>query len=352
MLDGRPDRPLATAARLLRAGGRQVLSQVLAVAVRDLGGVSLTLRSTSAPVVLAQAGSGAGATARWVLDTPVVSTGGTRAVLTAGGNAPFTVDQADLLTAYADLLALAVDADPAERAAEAGRAVLDAEADRAQIAAALHESVGRNLVAVRYAADLATGGDPGDDLDEPIRAALTAFRVARRDLRAHSLEAGLRAALRELAVQAAGDRPADGRSALRLSVDARGRALDQLPPAVAVTVERVAQAALRGATGRAALTVHCSGHEVKLRVESAEIAYDASELDRWARRVSALGGQLRLGVDGVELDLPIEPGHPDKREGRHDDGVDLRRSPTGPRGASPDRRDRPGRRTRRHGLER
>jgi hypothetical protein len=74
-----------------------------------------------------------------------------------------------------------------------------------------------------------------------------------------------------------------------------------------VTAQRVAEAALRGAVGQASIRASFDGLRVKLCVESAEIAYDASELDRWGRRASALGGHLRLRLDGVELDLPVPP---------------------------------------------
>jgi len=70
----------------------------------------------------------------------------------------------------------------------------------------------------------------------------------------------------------------------------------------------------------------CDGKTVKLWVESAEIAYDASELTRWGRRARALGGDLWLRPDGVELSLPAVL-RPDsttpQREGHHDDGSDL-----------------------------
>jgi hypothetical protein len=113
---------------------------------------------------------------------------------------------------------------------------------------------------------------------------------------------------------------------LRLSVRAEDPELDRLPPPIAVTVQRVAELALRGATGRASVTAFCTGSEVKLDVESAEIAYDASELSRWARRALALGGDLQLRPDGVELSLPAElspAGSATQCEGRHDDGSDL-----------------------------
>jgi signal transduction histidine kinase len=207
-----------------------------------------------------------------------------------------------------------------DRLAEAGRAVLDEEADRAHVAAALLETVGTAMVTVRYAAEqVAAGRAAAGDLDEPVRAALAAVREAHRDLRAHALEAGLRAALEGLAAQTRADRPDDGRPPLRLSVEASDPALDAVAPPVAVTLERTAQAVLRAAAGHARLWAGVDGSTVKLRVESADNAYDAGELDRWARRVSALGGTLRTGPGGVELDLPAQP----SAEGHHDHSPDL-----------------------------
>jgi hypothetical protein len=340
--------PFEAVTRLLRGGGLQAAPEALALAAADVGCTSLSLRIAPARTLTAAGAEPAGG--GWMLDVPV-PVPGIRAVLGARAAAPFTVAQANRLTAYADLLALVLEADPQARSAEAARVVLDAEADRAELASALRDSIGQALVTVRYAVDRAIETDVGcSDLDEPVRAALTAFREAHRDLRTHSLQDGLRAALRELAVQSAGDRPADGRPALRLTVEAGDPDLDRVPPAVAVTVERIARAVLRDAGGVVRLTATCRGGAVKLQVESADIACDASELDRWSRRVSALGGDLRLGTAGVELDLPVELDS--DHEGRHDDRPDLRRPPGGSRGSASDRRERSGRRTGGHRFQR
>jgi hypothetical protein len=307
---------LTTVARLLTAGGPGAVAEALAVVRTALGCTGLLLREAgeraSAPVP-PQVGPD-----RWVLDLPVRAQGVVYGVLTAVANRPFTAADGQALGGAADLLALAAAArgEPLPGA----RAVLDAEADRAQTAADLHATVGQALVTIRYAADrlVAAGTDP-TGLDEPIRIAITAFRQAHRDLRAHALEAGLRVALREIALRGGGDRPDDGRPPLAVNVEADDPALDALPPAVAVTVQRVAEAALRGAAGRASVAVTREPLGVKLTVECADIAYDASELDRWSRRASALGGVLRPRPAGVELELPVRP----RPEGHHDDGPDL-----------------------------
>lgn len=307
---------LTTVARLLAAGGPGAVTEALAVVRTAVGCAELQLREPGERVSVAvppQAGPD-----RWVLDLPVRAGGVVHGVLTAVADRPFTAADGRALGGAADLLALAAVA-RAERSTGA-RAVLDAEADRAQTAADLHASLGQALVTIRYAADrLSSPGTDQAGLDEPIRAAIAAFRQAHRDLRAHALEAGLRVALREIALRGGGDRPDDGRPPLAVTVAADDPALDTLPPAVAVTVQRVAEAALRGAAGRASVTVIREALGVKLAVDCADIAYDASELDRWSRRASALGGVLRPGLTGVELELPVQP----RPEGHHDDGPDL-----------------------------
>ena len=117
---------------------------------------------------------------------------------------------------------------------------------------------------------------------------------------------GLRAALGELRERGA-------------TVDAADQALDDVPPAAAVLVERVAEAVCRQLSGRARITASADGFSVKLQVESADNAIDASELERWSRRAHALRGELRHWPGGVELSLPTAPGD----EGRHDDRLDL-----------------------------
>lgn len=327
---------LAAATRRLAAAGPRAFDDVVAL-VRDRIGCSTLVLHTSdwgAPIAGATGSDEVTAVPRqpnsrpWVLDAPVRADGVVLGVLTAAAERPFAAEEAELLTAVADLLALALarpdaSAGPAVvGAADPARSVLDAEADRAQTAAELDASVGHALVAARYtAAQVAAGRADPRGLDEPLRAAIEAFRLAQRDLRAYALEGGLRGALHELALRTRGDRPDDGRPALAVTVTADDPRLDIVAPAVAVVVQRVAEAALRGVTGRASVSASYDGLGVKLCVDSADIACDASELDRWARRASALGGDLWVRPDGVELRLPARF-HP-LREGHHDDGPDL-----------------------------
>jgi hypothetical protein len=319
---------LPATVRLLAAGGDAAVSDVLLLAVQALGCDELVLRDAAGARVVGRAqGSDVPQPRRpgerWALDAPVRLRGEVLAVLTAAAGEPFTAERATALTALADAIGLALAAGRADAAADrtsrqAGQAVLDAEADRAQLAASLDERFAHDLVALHYTAERVREGraDPAD-LREPARAALTAYRLAQRDVRSHALQAGLRAALAEVAGRAAADRPDDGQPPLRVEVTADDPRLDELPPPIAVTVERVAEALLRGATGRASLRAAVEGPTVKLRADSADIAYDASELDRWNRRVEALGGLMRADSEGVELTLPAAS------EGSHDDGPDL-----------------------------
>jgi len=322
---------LADAARMLAGRGLPALTEVLDLLARALGCDELILRAADTTTVLASAHPsrvvpGWRAPGSCVLDLPVRRTGELCGVLTASTTRAFTDADARLLAGATDVLALALVAD-GSASWSAARAVLDEEAERAQVSATLLDGVGEALVSVRYAAELvAAGRADAAALEEPVRAALAAVRNAHRDLRAHAMESGLRAALAALPDRWGGDRPDDGLPELRLSVRAEDPELDTLPPPIAVTVQRVAELALRGATGRASVTAFCTGSEVKLDVESAEIAYDASELSRWARRALALGGDLQLRPDGVELSLPAElspAGSATQCEGRHDDGSDL-----------------------------
>jgi signal transduction histidine kinase len=317
---------LPAAVRVLSAGDGAALDDVLQLSaqalgcdelvLRDAGGAGVLARGQAAPIPIPRAELD-----RWALDAPVRRRGVVLAVLTGSSSEPFTAEQAAALTALADALALALAAARADDDAgrrQAGQAVLDSEADRAQLATALHDRVAHDLVALQYTAELVRDGKaaPGD-LREPVRTALTAYRQAQRDLRAHALEGGLRAALAELARRVAADRPDDGQRPLKVTIRADDAQLDELPPPIAVTVERVAEALLRGAAGRASVFAEVDGQTVKLRVDSADIACDASELDRWNRRVSALGGILESDPHGVELTLPAAT------EGSHDDGPHL-----------------------------
>jgi len=304
--------PLAQTARQLAAEGLGALPVALTEFATALEVSDIVLRNPDRSAVLARSRCEripAQPDRRpYVLDVPVRRTTELAGVLTVTAARGFTDGDAALLHGLAAVIALALAADPVSSAWSAARAILDEEADLAQASAVLSEGVGDALVAVRYAADLVAAGraDAGA-LDEPVRAAMTAFQHVHRDGQAHALTVGLRAALHQLPERFAGDRLDDGMPELRVFVLADDAELDDLPPAVAVLMQRVAEVALRGAVGHANLRATIAGSGVKLLVESAEIAYDASELGRWSRRASALGGDLVARSGGVELEVPLPP---------------------------------------------
>ena len=276
------------------ADGRgEVLALVLA-AVPALR--RLTLRSASGPPVSAARPSGPGEL-RWALDVPVRGRGECSGVLSAVSSAPLTTEEGSVLRAVADALAL-VGGHRGLPPAAAAQAILDAEADLALVAAELEETVAASIVALRHT-------DP-----DKVRAAATASlaevrRIGRR-LRAQALGDGLSAALLDLRESGA-------------SVEVEGDCLDDAAPAVAVLLERVAEAACRNAVGKVQIRASSDKMTVKLCVESADNEVDASEVERWRRRAHALHGELRHWAGGVELILPAATGN----EGRHDDGLDL-----------------------------
>ena len=300
---------VAAAARLLALSGPEARVDVLAKVLAERPSLrSLVLRTGPHGSVVACVDArrpervGAPVPRRaaddhWVLDFPVRAAGTTYGVLTAISARPLGADDAELLASITDLFALLVAGWQPDEAA-AGRVVLDVEADFALFATDLDETLGEALVALRHT-DAAK-------LDDAMRAALDALRRVRRDLRATALHTGLAAALRELAepgVRVLADDPL----------------LDHVAPPVAVLVERVAEACCRNADRPVEIraTVHATA--VKLSVSSADNAIDASELERWRRRVHALRGELRHQPGRVDVQLPVGP----RDEGHHDHRPDL-----------------------------
>jgi len=246
------------------------LGRALALARRTLRLTTLSLRPAGAAVPAQRDDT-------YVLAVPI-RVGGVVYVLTAEADRPFDSAMAETVVEFAGLFAGL--ADPSS----ANQAVLDLEADRAQIATEL-EVVAEALVAAKHAAI-----EPADAA--AVEHALTLLRREQRRLRAYTLDAGLAAALRHGGLTVGGD------------VD---RLVD-LPPALAVAVQRVAEALSREARGDSdepgQISVEVTELEVKFRLDSADKIRDASELDRWGRRVSALGGELVVQPGGVDLKLP------------------------------------------------
>lgn len=218
----------------------------------------------------------------WVLDVPLRRGSEAVGILTAVSTRPFTAELAELLADVGSAFALVGACVPAA----AAQAVLDVEADLASFAAELDETVGEALVALRHT--------DAEQVPAAATAALRSLRRIRAELRATSLQEGMRAALGQLRSYGA-------------VVDADDPALDHVGPAAGVLVERVAELACRSALGTPQISVFLEGKAVKLRVLSADNAVDASELARWRRRAGALHGELRHWPGGVELTLPTHP---------------------------------------------
>lgn len=296
---------LAAAVRILAVHGAGGASDAIDAVRRCLSdaAASLVLRSGvtgevlgAAPPVISAPPPRRAADDAWSLDIPVRVRGCPAARLSVTTSTGLRATDAGMLGALADVLGLTLAGDPAYTATVAAQQVLDGEADRAQLAAEIDERLGDALVAL--------GHTTPDRLPDALAAAREAVREIRRDLRATALHGGLRRALLELR------RPG-------VRVNASDPRLDTVVPAVAVVVERVAEAATRG-VDRAHISAGFEGGQVKLRVESADNAGDAFEIERWARRVRALHGELEHWLGGLELRLPPSD------EGRHDDGSHLR----------------------------
>lgn len=247
------------------------LDRALALARRALHLTGLALHPAGSSVPAQRAEDG------YVLAVPV-RVGDAVQVVTAEADRPFDSALAETVVEFAGFLAELADAGPASQA------VLDLEADRAQIAAEL-DVVADALVRAKHSAI-----EPADV--DAVEHALTLLRREQRRLRAQSLDAGLASALQQAGLTVLGD----------------VERLAAIPPALAVAVQRVAEALRREASGDSdeagQISVEFTDLVVKFRLDSAEKIRDASELDRWGRRVSALGGELSVQPGGVELRLP------------------------------------------------
>src|SRR4051794_5260408 len=134
---------LATAVRLLAVHGAEAVGEVLTLTRSAVGCAGITLRGpdvaplTSLRTVPAVPAQDTGE--RYELDVPVRVGNRFHGVLTATAVWPFDPDQGQLLGAVADLIALALQAavDDDHDPVAGGWVVLDAEADRAQVAAGL-----------------------------------------------------------------------------------------------------------------------------------------------------------------------------------------------------------------------
>jgi len=281
------DDPLLAVVRLLAEHGADGVRLAVEL-LHNRYDAHLTLRTMPDGTVVAQAPAVVPAQRRpaedqpCLLDLPVRHAGATLAVLSVSRRRPLSARAADMLRAVADALGLALTAMRASPRA-AAQTVLDAEADRAQLAEDIAD-LRAALVALRHT-------DPAD-VPTAVTAALAAVRDIGHELRATALVDGLPAVLA-------------GMTAAGAQVEVDGVDLDRLAPAVAVLAQRVVEAATRGSVETALIVAIARGNRVKLSAECADNSMDAFELDRWARRARALGGDLRHWPGAVELTLPM-----------------------------------------------
>jgi hypothetical protein len=182
-----------------------------------------------------------------------------------------------------------------ERYGDMARGVLDGEAERAEIAAALHEGPVAALIAARYALD---SGADAPAVRAVLSHALHELRGVVTSQRVRGIDGDLPGALRQLArdLRAVG---------VRVEVGVLDLAPGSVPSICSVAAYRVVAATLNGVTGP--VTVVVDGGvpgQLRVTVTGADDMVDAGALDRWARRVAALDGELERHPDGVTLHLP------------------------------------------------
>jgi len=168
------------------------------------------------------------------------------------------------------------------------------EAERDELADALHDGPVQSLVVARYACDAAVrGGDTGLARDT-VQAALVDLRRFLWHLRPRGAS-GLMGALDQLSAQLV----EAGGSSLGILGDAA--AATALRGAAAVTAYRLVQSVARPDAGPVRVTLRTDGRTLRMDVEGGA-ALPAS--DRWLRRVQAHGGDLSTATGRIRLVLP------------------------------------------------
>ncbi len=297
------------------AGEPARLSRVIELLVAETGLVSAVLRTRSGDV-LAVGGQVVHAVPRSrperpapAVDLPVVGPDGRAvATLTVVGAGSALLGP---LRAVAAVLGLALGPtrtctapvdDPALLLAEDALAALEAERD--ELADALHDGVLQELLATRYAADAAlrSGASAAPAVRDAVQAAVVALRRTMWHVRPRGSD-GLPGALRALSerlVEA-------GAPALDLHVDAPAAELDALSPGAVGTAYRLVQhLALASGASPAPLTVSLASPRpglVVLDVSGADLAGP----DRWARRARACGTELSCSSGRCRLSFRPHP---------------------------------------------
>lgn len=176
----------------------------------------------------------------------------------------------------------------------------DRWSERDHLADALHDGPVQDLVAARYAADLAVrGGDAGPARDA-VQRALVALRRTVWQLRPRGADGLVQAlqVLSERLVEAGG-------APLGLDLD---RSADRLAPGAATAAYAVVQSAAARPGTLAVRLSAVSGDERRVRLSiTGDLPADLPDVARWSRTATAVGGGLRVLDGRVELILPVRP---------------------------------------------
>lgn len=317
--DSRTATPVDTATLLARLAGRlaeggpDALSDALTQLVDALRLRSAVLRdATPAPgggTLLAVAGDVVHAVPRSrelvglpaagsVVELPVHLDGRAVAGLTVVGARP---SQLPALRACAAVLALALRPTRMLPTGLALGLLAAADADAHDVADALHDGAVQELVAARYATDVAVRGGDAGPAREAVQTALLSLRRVLWMLRPRAAtDGGLALALTRLSerLQEA------GRPALLLDLDAEACAA--LPPHGAAVCYRLVQV-VAGRAGDPAVTVRVTRSADVVRLEAGG-AVPLPDPQRWSVRAAALGADLLLPEDPtgrVVLSVPV-----------------------------------------------
>lgn len=240
------------------------------------------------------------------------------------------------LTLFADVLAMSVGCARTAAAARTGAAqfLLADEADRAQLAAGLHDGLVQALVAARYLIDLAVQPDAQSaasasllrNAREAVRDALAEARHLLGWLRPRSgSNVPVVPELESMVAREAARNPA-----MRVLLDIDPSADIPVPPVVAAAAYRLVQSAVDSAHAQllhAEATDRRPGGDggdggdggelhigVRGRTSSFELTFPAELADgscaamaRWLDRAKLLGGSARIKQGTLVVQLPVEP---------------------------------------------
>jgi signal transduction histidine kinase len=230
------------------------------------------------------------------LELPLLAAGRTLGVLTVVGARP---SQLPVLRAAVAVLALALSR-PAPTAHElAAQLVAAADAEVDEAADRLHDGAVQALVAARYATDAAVrGGDPAA-AREAVQTALVELRRALWHQRPRGNDAGgLTAALELLSARLveAGGSP--------IGFVADGPVAHALPAAVCSVAYRLVQAVATAAdAGPVRVTVRRDGAGAVVDIDGGA---GLPSTERWAEKVSTLGGALVSEAGHLRLVVPLD----------------------------------------------